>query len=198
MDESGVFVTLTPSNEEAIRAFSKVVNRISTDPHHFEHHRQFMISSVTRSPISSLLRGTSVASTGGSGTDPEAETTTTEKLELVWTGNYQISLQAAPQPPAAGWRAGSGRWTERNPTGDIELFLSCEKSDGIRGKHARFIFDRNTGILMLNAFHTAQSGVKLNASQFGREDRSRPLTAPTAIIQMGKLEYRFAYTNRPK
>ena len=198
MDNKLGFVALTPSNREAIRAFSKVVDMISTDPHHFAHHRKFLVSSATRSPLSSLLRGTSIASSGGSGTDAETEpNATTEPVELLWTGSYHISLGTYPHPPSTSWRAGSGRWTERNPTGNIELFLSCGKNDGIRGNHADFAFDKATGILMLNARHAAQNGVKLNASLFGRKDGSRALNTPTAIIQMGRLEYSFAYTIDP-
>lgn len=79
----------------------------------------------------------------------------------------------------------------------MELWLSCDKDDGLRGIHADFAFNKHTGILMLNAYHAPQNGVRMNGSLFRRSDGSRTLNGRTAIIQMGKLEYKFEYSIEP-
>lgn len=198
VNPNSAFVTLTPINEAAIRAFSKVVDTVSAHPHHFEHQSQFFASSVTQCPLSSLVRGQSVSSTSGSAAEPDVEPETTGYVvELVWTGNYHISLKTLPKFPFTSWRAGQGRWSKENLIDDVELLLSCDKDDGLRRIHADFAFDKQTGILMLNAYHGTPNGVKMNGSHFGRPDSSRALNARTAIIQMGKLEYKFTYIIEP-
>lgn len=82
------FVRLTPSNEAAIRAFSKVVDTVSTNPHRFEHQSKFLTSSVTQCRLSSLIRDPSVGSTSETGTETGVEPESIlERSELVWTGH---------------------------------------------------------------------------------------------------------------
>lgn len=194
-----LFARLVPHNAHAYTSFSSVVDAILDNPDRFDYHRQFIHFDVSRVPIQSLLRRSSTPARTASdtGTDTEPDASTPDSDDQVWSGYYLLSLKIRPTLPAVGWRVGTGRWTSTDPSGSVDFLLSHNTpQNDVRGSHACFVFDKETGILMLEA-RNQRHGVKLDSNYFGRRDGSRALNRPSSIIQLGELQYEFTYTMQP-
>ncbi|MCJ1245672.1 hypothetical protein MMC30_002876 [Trapelia coarctata] len=193
------FAYLTPRNAHAHRTFSSVVDAILDNPHQFEHHRKLIDFNISRVSLQSLLRRSNSPSgtVTDTGTDTEPDISASNSDDKVWSGRYLLSLKPPPTLPATGWRAGAGRWTKDDPSGAVDFLLSYNTpQSGVRGSHVYFTFDKETGILMLQA-RSQRQGVRLESSYFERQHGARALNKSSSIIQIADLEYEFAYTMQP-
>jgi Protein kinase domain len=189
-----MFAKLSPYNEAAIHTYSRTVDAVLGDPMRFAHQRQFMSFSTVQVPINTVLRGRS-APTSSTESDTELGSKPAEAgaRDLVWSGCYVFSLQHLPARPTAGWRAGKGRWNL--PLGDVDMLLSYNMPETeIRGSHAWFLFERISGIFCVQARHFGRESVRINADSLTPQDGPRTLSKSSKIIQLGKLEFEFAYT----
>jgi serine/threonine protein kinase len=119
-----------------------------------------------------------------SGTDGEADP---QKLAL-WQGQYIFTLEQPPARPAVGWFAGKGRKGE-----DADFMLSLrDRNKDIRGRHARFSFNKETRFLCVARASPAVAELYVDGYPV---ISTVALNRSHARIRMGSLEYSFEYTD---
>ncbi|KZF23198.1 kinase-like protein [Xylona heveae TC161] len=212
-NELDQFALLRPWNIEACLAFSDIIERIINNDPLLHHHRQFIEYESMRVPLQQAMSISRQLNNSGEfensfDTETETESDWGNKSEgdrgqrdvYVWTGGYVLSLGCLPHLPSIGWQVGSGRWkvgtTNLDPCGGVDILLTGDsRRAAVRGIHARMAFNRQTGLLMLQARHSEPYGVRLDNESFALQSRS--LNARSSIVRFGKLEYIFAYTVQP-
>lgn len=196
---SPVFATLTPRNAAACRAFSNVVEA-TIERNEYNHQSAFLDFSGIKVPLEQAVRYSEASFSEAemfTATDTESEVEPRKTHHInVYRGCYTFCLDIAPIQPALGWQLGTGRWGKMGvhgaePQGGVDLLLDTVHSQGVRGKHASFVFDRESGILMLRSRQADPYGVRLDTKYFTLQQRA--LNRPTCSVQFGQLEYTFSY-----
>lgn len=131
----GDFARLIPMSPLARTAFNEVVRNLCGRPDALRHARRFIHFEPVDSPD------------GESSADETAkEETNTQQ----WCGYYRLNLDIPPNKPNLGWVVGSSRRTLDEK--DVDLLLAAEPlQHHVRGRHARFNHNRETGVLLLFA-----------------------------------------------
>ncbi|KAI9682560.1 MAG: hypothetical protein M1822_006858 [Bathelium mastoideum] len=183
-----IFATLTPENPKAKLAFSRICNRatcqhicVAARPEYdrdvsvhlfFEHRR----SQEEKDDAAS-----------DSLTEPDDETEQQEgfkDLATIWKGCYTFNLHDPPITPGTGWAVGTGRVNQ------VDLIIdSVGSSDGIRGYHALFNFNLDTGFLCF----LSRASSTVNGSHIVR-GHTHALNQSRMRLSLGQLSYIFEYT----
>lgn len=171
------FATLTPSNKDARKAFSEVVETIL----------QTATGGDAQNPLVHFEEdidaedGVSVLSETSSTGEPSRSS----PLPRAWRGYYRFSLSRLPHDLGLGWLAGRGR--QQGPTSP-DFLLATSKQYEISSRHARFHFNQETGRLLLSANkRTIVVGSDLIKEQ--------TVVVSSAIrISMGSAAYDFKFT----
>ncbi|KAK4999203.1 serine/threonine protein kinase [Elasticomyces elasticus] len=206
------FACLKPRNTAAREAFHDVANSILQEKR-FLHHQSYVHIEDEQSLLY-LRDETPQARYDGNGmTDSASATERDTETELehqaymqaqepkkLWDGYYKFDLSVPPGLPRAGWIAGRGRWPAEdralakvNPHGGVDFLLATQPIPRVRGIHARFEY-KETGMLHLHALHPEPHGISLDGQNICKSHGA--LNHGVSKIQIGPLQYEFAYTAR--
>jgi len=200
---SQTFARLTPCNNEAREAFHHVAHAILQD-NLYIHHKEFMHIDDEKVFWTPTL-DSPIPRHGDDGmTDSEATEFDTD-LELeyqkehrkkwpesIWTGHYKFDLSITPHNTEAGWILGKGRAEFLHPLKGVDFLLATERKPQLRGTHAHFLFDIDTGIFCLKAYYAKPYGVIIDGQTIAQ---TRVMLQNTHKIKIGPLEYDFSFTN---
>lgn len=115
-------------------AFNDVARKLCDLPDALRHARRFIHFELIDSPDC----------------ESSADETPKETNKQQWCGYYRLNLDIPPDNPNLGWVVGSSRrnLSER----DVDLLLTAEPHQHkVRGRHARFNHNRETGVLLVFA-----------------------------------------------
>ena len=149
----GDFARLLPMSPLARTAFNEVVRKFCDLPDALRHARRF----IHFEPIDSPDAESSADET------PDNETNVPQ-----WCGYYRLNLEIPPNNPNLGWVVGSSRRSLDQK--DVDLLLTAEPlRHHVRGRHARFNHNRETGVLLVfadNWMTVANGKVELQNTAF--------------------------------
>lgn len=189
------FATLTPVNTAARVAFSDVFESANLSQKQqkteYPHHGQFM--HVNQEPeydreVALLRTRHDDGSVSDTPTDPDTESEPeTTDAGRIWTGCYFFQMSVLPRRPEVGWLAGKGRLGE-----EPEFLLATrQRSHGIRGRHAFFMFNSETRFLSISRASRAANDIYVDGIPITNQIA---FNKSEARIRIGQLEYLFKYT----
>jgi hypothetical protein len=194
--ESTVFVTLTPSNISAKRAFHDLADLSLKQTEEKAYHLRFMHIRVEKSfdkEVAAAWNKTDVEPNSDESTEPDTDTEPRWKEDRsIWTGYYFFDFEPRPKGTST-WTVGKGR---DDPTG-VELKLSTthsarDRQNGVHGKHAQFYFSPTTGFLCI----AKRAGLRAELSRNGKSlSGVSALNQDSIQLRIGNLEYNFQYTD---
>ncbi|KAK4990628.1 hypothetical protein LTR66_006752 [Elasticomyces elasticus] len=130
----GDFARLIPMSPLARTAFNEVVRKLCDRPDALRHAQRFIHFEPVDAPDNEE-----------SGDETPRETTVQR-----WCGCYRLNMGILPNNPNLGWVVGSSRPNLRE--NDADLLLTAEPvQHHVRGRHARFTHNRETGVLLVSA-----------------------------------------------
>ena len=183
-----VFAWLKPINPVACEAFNDVVNAMVEDSTMYTHTRQFLQANpnVSTRAVSVFTDSTDDGDDGGS-----------SQRKPQWSGSFKLSLKLLPFVSGEGWSIGTGH---RLPAGEeVDIMLappSKRWTKSIAAKHARFLFHKDSGRLILEARHRIKlSGV--NGADVITNTTTRALERGH-FISIDNCLYAFEYTDLMK
>lgn len=186
------FASLTPRNQSAVLAFSRLCDYLQQNPSEYTHHRQFMQIHPVQIPLGQALYESTepVYSTDATEASPEND----PLEERVWTGSFVFDLDSPPELPQIGWRCGYGRWS-KDLIGRLDIAV-CLPEDGkrlrVHGNHLSFNFLVETGVFAIRAniltWVDAQHVVR------SHNNGICILNKPLQILDIGEAKYEFKYT----
>lgn len=131
----GDFARLIPKSPLARAAFNEIVRNLYERPNDFSYLRQFIHFELLDVPP---LKG----SVDG---EPQEQV-----LVRQWCGYYRLNMDIQPKNLNLGWVVGSSRFGFQEDDVDLLLTRKPHQND-VRGRHARFRHNRDTGVLLIHA-----------------------------------------------
>ncbi len=200
---SQTFARLTPCNNEAREAFHLVAHAILQE-NMYAHHKRFMHIDDEKVPWTPTIDSPNPRHGDDGMTDSEATEPDTELEleyqnddrkrwpEVIWKGYYTFDLNIRPQDQKVGWAIGRGRQGFSPTFKGVDFLLTTERKPKLRGIHAHFLFDIETGILCLKAYHPKPHGVILDGHTYSQ---TRVMLQNAHKIKIGPFEYDFEFAN---
>lgn len=131
----GDFARLIPMSPLARTAFNEVVRKLCDRPDALGHARQFIHFEPVDAPDNEEC-----------GDETPRRETTVQR----WCGYYRLNMGILPNNLNLGWVVGSSRPNPRE--NDVDLLLTAQPlQHHVRGRHARFTHNRETGVLLVSA-----------------------------------------------